>query len=89
MNTVKIEKGDVGCGIEYHGREYEIDPLVGVVERLNQMQGKGISEIKEMILAVVPDFPVEELRVSEIVPVINGITQAIRGIIKNGFSPVE
>jgi hypothetical protein len=89
MNILKIDKGDVMCGIDYKGQIIEIDPLVDVLESANEMfkNTKDVDMIKKGILMIAPDFPVAELRVSEVVPVLKGITKAIKESLKNEQSP--
>jgi len=80
---IEIEEPQEVAGIRFHGKEYAVDPTVQNLLKAqeifkNKEKARDTQEIIKGVKLIISEFPVEELHLSEIVPVLDGIKKALQ-----------
>ena len=80
---VEIEEPKEVAGIRFHNKDYAVDPTVENLLTAQEIfkdkeKARDTKEIIAGVKLIIPEFPVEELHLSEIVPVLDGIKKALQ-----------
>lgn len=76
------------AGIRYHGVEYVVDPKLADLQEATRIlkDGKTQDDVMMAIILIIPEFPIADVHISEIKPILDAITKVVAEL-KNAPNP--